>query len=117
MPRAGLAIRIARSLYGRWRLLAPTDRLRLAPLAEEAKRRALELRGSPDPDERGLTAANETLAAAMIETAEGDPGLSEIEVSRLREDLRRELERLSSAEISASRGAADPDASPPERRG
>jgi hypothetical protein len=117
MPRAGLAIRIARTLYGRWRLLAPTDRLRLAPLAEETKRRALELRGSSEPDERGLTAANETLAAAMIETAEADPQLAEIEVNRLREDLRRELERLSSAEISASRGAADPGGSPPGRRG
>jgi len=117
MPRAGLAIRIARTLYGRWRLLAPADRLRLAPLAEEAKGRALELRGSPDPDEPGLTAANETLAAAIIETAEADPELREVEVRRLREDLRRELERLSSAEIAASRQAPDPDGSPPERRG
>ncbi len=117
MPGAGLTIRIARALYGRWRLLAPPDRQRLAPLAEETKRRALELRGSGDPDERGLTAANETLAAAMIETAEADPELAEIEVNRLREDLRRELERLSSAEIGASRGAAEPGGSPPEARG
>jgi hypothetical protein len=117
MRRGGLAIRIARTLYARWRLLDPRDRHRLEPVAEEAKRRALDLRGSTHPDEAGLRAANESLAAAMIETAEGDPDLDDVDVRRLREDLRRELERLSSAEVAASRGAGDPGTSPPERRG
>jgi hypothetical protein len=114
---AALGIRVARTLYARWRLLTPTDRARLEPLAEDAKRRALDLRGSSEPDDAGLQAANENLAAAMIETAEADPDLSEIEVGRLREDLRRELERLSSGEIAASRGAPHPGASQPEPRG
>ena len=116
MRRGGLAIRIARTLYERWRLLDPRARRRLEHLAEDVKRRALDLRGSAKPDQAGLRAANENLAAAMIETAEGDPELDEVDVRRLREDLRRELERLSSAEIAASRGAGDTGASP-NRRG
>jgi hypothetical protein len=39
----------------------------------------------------------------MVESAEADPDVDEIEVRRLREDLRRELERISTAEISAHR--------------
>jgi hypothetical protein len=108
---AALGIRVARALYARWRLLGSANRARLEPLAEDAKRRALELRGAVDPDEAGLRAANETLAAAMIETAETDPELDPGEVMRLREDLRRELDRLASADIKASR------TSPPARRG
>ena len=104
-----LGIRVARTLYSRWRTLAPADRTRLAPLAEDAKERAFELRGADDREgaERDLHAANETLAAALIESAEGDPELSEIEVRDLRDDLRRELERLATAEVRASRGPGD----------
>ena len=40
----------------------------------------------------------------MVELAEADPEVSEIEVRDLREDLARELERLASADIRASRG-------------
>jgi hypothetical protein len=43
------------------------------------------------------------LAAAIVEDAEADPELDDVEVHRLREDLRRELERLSEADIKASR--------------
>jgi hypothetical protein len=102
----GRAIRVARSLYSRWRLLPRADRERIAPLAENAKEKALSLRGAADPSqaEADLRGANETLAAALVETAEADPEIDEEEVRQLREDLRRELERLAVAEIKASRG-------------
>jgi hypothetical protein len=103
---AALGIRLARTLHRRWWALAPAQRGRLAHLAEDAKERALELRGARDRDaaERGLRRANETLAAAIVESAEADPGLTETEVGRLREDLRRELDRLASADVAASTG-------------
>ena len=109
---AAVGIRLARTLYARWRFLAPAERARLEPLAADAKERALELRGATDRQaaERGLRAANESLAAAIVESAEADPELSELELSRLREDLRRELRRLASVEIRAAEGAApEPD--------
>jgi hypothetical protein len=102
----GRAIRVARSLYARWRALPRADRERIAPLAEDAKEKALSLRGAHDRTraEADLRGASETLAAALVETAEADPEVDEEEVRRLREDLRRELERLAEAEIKASRG-------------
>lgn len=98
------AVRVARSLYGRWRLLPRADRERIAPLAEDTKEKA-SLRGASDRPraEDDLRGASETLAAALVETAEADPEVDEEEVRRLREDLRRELDRLASAEIKASR--------------
>jgi hypothetical protein len=103
---AALGVRVARTLYGRWRTLPAAHRGRLEPLAEDAKQRALELRGAADPEgaERDLRHANESLAAALIESAESDPELDEVEVRSLREDLRRELDRLATAEVRASRG-------------
>lgn len=103
-----LGIRVAHTLYSRWRTLAPADRERLEPLAEDAKDRALELRGTGDRETAGrdLRAANETLAAALLASAEADPELPEIEVRQLRTDLKRELDRLASAEVQASRGRA-----------
>jgi hypothetical protein len=103
---AALGIRVARGLYSRWRLLSPQQRALLEPHAEQLKGRALDLRGAGDrPEaERELNAAAETMAAALMESAEGDPELSEIEVRHLRDDLRRELDRLADAEIQASRG-------------
>ena len=105
---AALGVRLARTLHSRWRVLPAADRMRLAPLADHAKQRALDLRGATDSDgaERDLRAANETLAAALIESAEADPELDEAEVRELRDDLRRELERLASADIKASRNTA-----------
>jgi hypothetical protein len=93
---AALGVRIARSLYERWRLLPAPDRSRVAPLAAQAKRAALDLRGASDREraEVELRTANETLAAALVESAEADPEVSEDEVRRLRADLQRELERL-----------------------
>jgi hypothetical protein len=104
---AALGVRLARTLHARWRALAPAERERIAPIAAESKDQALDLRGAADRAvaERKLAAANETLAAALVESAEADPELSEEEVSSLRDDLRRELDRLASAEITASRGA------------
>jgi hypothetical protein len=103
-----LGVRVARALYGRWRSLGPAARRRLEPLAEDTKRAALEARGASDPKsaQSDLRSASQTLAAAIVESAETDPEVDEIEVSRLREDLKRELERLSSAEIEASRNVA-----------
>ena len=93
---AAVGIKVARSLYARWRLMSPRERQLLAPLAADTKHNALELRGAADRPaaERDLLHANETLAAAMVESAEADPEMSEIEVRRLRDELRRELERL-----------------------
>ena len=102
---AALGVRVARALYGRWRLLPPWQRAQLEPLAEHTKASALELRGAGDREAAGrdLNAASEQLAAAMIETAEADPELDDVEVEQLRDDLRRELERLATADIKASR--------------
>jgi hypothetical protein len=119
---AVLGVKLARTLYLRWRALGSADRQRLAPLAEHAKERALEVRGAADREaaERELQTANETLAAGILESAEADPEVTDIEVVQLREDLRRELERLASADIKAwrrdgARGEAGAD--PPGRAG
>jgi hypothetical protein len=100
-----LGIRMARSLYARWRLLPEPDRRRIESLAEDLKAQALAIRGATDRNsaQADLLAANESFAAALVETAEADPELDEVEVSRLREDLRRELERLASADVKAWR--------------
>jgi hypothetical protein len=112
---AALAVRVARSLYGRWRVLPEADRERLAPLAEEAKQRALELRGAGDQSRARaeLHAASQTLAAALVERAEADSEVGDDEVRLLREDLRLELQRLDDADIRASRGPA-PQTHPPD---
>jgi len=105
-------IRVARSLYSRWRSLSASDRERLAPLAEAAKRRALDLRGARDRTaaERELKQANEDLASALVERAATDPEVTEVEVRHLRDDLRRELDRIAEAEIQAARLPHDRDA-------
>lgn len=106
-----LAVQVARSLHGRWRRLSSGDRDRLRPLADEVKDLALNIRGEADPAEAGrdLAAAGERLASAMVESAEADPDLGEIEVRALRDELARELERLAGADIQASRGRASAD--------
>ena len=111
-----LGVRLARALYGRWRTLSPAARQRLEPLAEDAKTKALDLRGADDQETaaRELRAANETFAAALVEDAEADPEIDQIEVGRLRDDLRRELERLATADIKASRGDAHAERADPE---
>ena len=101
-----LGVHVARSLYGRWRRMSGTARQALEPLAEDVKERALDLRGEPDPREaeQGLREANRRLVDAMVESAAADPEVSEVEVRELRDDLARELERLATADIQASRG-------------
>jgi hypothetical protein len=100
-----LGVRVARTLYSRWRLLPETDRRRIESLAEDLKEQALALRGAPDRAraEADLNSASETFAAALVETAEADPEVNPEEVHELREDLRRELERLATADIKAWR--------------
>lgn len=102
-----LGVRVARSLHGRWRRLAASDRDRLGPLAHEVRERALDLRGTADPATAGreLQQASERLADAMVESAESDPEVSAADVEGLREDLSRELDRIASADIAVSRGA------------
>jgi hypothetical protein len=97
---ATIGVRVARSLHSRWRQLPRADRERIAPFAEAARRHALELRGAGDREaaEQDLRAANETLAAALVESAESDPEIDAEEISRLREELRRELARLASGD-------------------
>jgi uncharacterized membrane protein YebE (DUF533 family) len=111
---AAMGTRVARALYSRWRLLPQPDRDRIAPLAEEAKERALSVRGAGDRPlaEAELRSASETLAAALVETAEADPEIDEEEVGELREDLRRELARLASADIKASRAPREANRRP-----
>jgi hypothetical protein len=103
-----VGIRLTRTLWGRWRSLPAGERERLRDLAESAKEAALEVRGSSDRDsaDRDLRTANEHLAAAIVESAESDPEIDAIDVQRLRDDLRRELDRLAQADIHASRGRA-----------
>ena len=100
-----VGIRVARSLYTRWRLLPEADRRRIEPLAEHLKTQAFSARGAADRDRAAedLRAANQTFAAALVETAEADPEIGDAEVRALREDLRRELDRLASADIKAWR--------------
>ena len=104
-----IGVRVARSLYSRWRLLPEVDRVRIAAFAEDTKEKAFSLRGSSDRDqaEADLRASSETLAAALVETAESDPLVAPEDVQRLREDLRRELGRLATADVKASRTAPD----------
>jgi hypothetical protein len=105
---SAIGVRVARSLYGRWRLLPEADRERIAAFAEDTKEKALSLRGSSDRARAGedLRASSETLAAALVETAESDPELVPEDVQRLREELRRELERLASGDLNDRRRAA-----------
>ena len=111
---AALGVRVARSLYGRWRVLPEQDRRRIEGLAEDLKHRALELRGASDSERanEGLRAANETLAAALVDTAAANPEVDEDEVLQLRQDLRRELERLREADIKALRTPREPSTRP-----
>jgi hypothetical protein len=115
-PSRLLIVRVARSLYGRWRLLPLAKRERIASVAEDAKEKALEVRGASEPQRTAavaeLRAANESLAAALVESAESDPDIAAEEVEALREDLRRELERLASADIKASRTVRGPRTPP-----
>jgi uncharacterized membrane protein YebE (DUF533 family) len=112
---AAIGVRVARSLYGRWRLLPAADRERIAAFAEDAKEKALSVRGASDPTQAQaeLRDASETLAAALVETAESDPEIDTDEVADLREELRRELERLATADIKASRSGRE-RAKPPQ---
>ena len=91
-----VVIKVAHGLYRRWERLAPGDRDRLSGLAERAKTAALDLRGRTDREaaEAELAQANEELAGAIADAAASDPEATTTEIEALREDLRRELERV-----------------------
>jgi hypothetical protein len=112
---AAIGVRVARSLYGRWRMLPPAERERIASFAEDAKEKAFRVRGAGDQAraQADLRAASETLAAALVETAESDPDVGADEVRELRDELRRELQRLATADIKASRSGRE-RAGPPQ---
>jgi hypothetical protein len=101
---AAIAVRVARSLYGRWGRLSPAERERLQSLAEDAKRQALDLRGHADSAAATtrLQASSESLAEALVESAQADPEVDELEVRRLRDELRRELDRVATSESGPS---------------
>ena len=82
-----VGVRIARMLYRRWEVLAPRERAQLEPLANDVKQRALDVRGAVDDGqaERELEHASTQLAEAL--------GADEVEA--LRQELRRELDRMS----------------------
>jgi hypothetical protein len=103
---AYLGFRVARTMHGRWRRMRAGERSKLEGLADDVKERALELRGTPDREGAGrdLNAASTRLAEAMVESAQADPEFSDIQVAELRSELARELDRLASGDISASRG-------------
>ena len=111
---ASTGFRVARTMYERWRRMKDSDRERLEDLAAEVKELAMELRGNPDRTQAGvgLQQASTRLADAMVESAQSDPDFSDSEVAALRGDLSRELERLASGEVQASR--ATPPPSPAE---
>lgn len=114
---AAVGVRVARSLYGRWRVLPEADRRPIETLAEDLKARALDLRGALDAERARseLRSASESFAAALVRAARADPDVDEGELRRLRADLRRELERLENAEegtIKASRTRRRTDVSP-----
>ena len=80
---AALGVRVARSLYSRWRVLPVADRDRIERLSPRTPRsKALSVRGANDPTlaQADLRAASETLAAALVETAEADPAIGADEV-------------------------------------
>ena len=91
-----LILRVAHGLYLRWDRLSSAERERTAPLAEDVKQSALDLRGRADRSvaEAELLGASERLADALAVSAERDPALEPAEVARLRAELRRELGRL-----------------------
>lgn len=72
-----MAVRLARMLYRRWEGLAPAERERLEPLANDVKQKALDLRG------------------------EVDDGQAEERLAVLREELRAELERVERSQRAA----------------
>ena len=111
---AALTVRVTRSLYARWNALPEGQRERIEPVAERAKRSALDLRGAAAPERAGAEARADgaSLAEAIIEAAAGDPQLDDAEVLQLREDLARELARLADADIKASRSAPEPGTPP-----
>jgi hypothetical protein len=97
---AGVLIKVAHSLYRHWERMPESERERLRGLAHDVKDRALDLRGVIDRSaaERELVGANEELAAAIAESAKGDPGMDDAELQSLRAELARELARMADGE-------------------
>lgn len=72
-PDHRASVRAARSLYGRWHSLPAAERERLAPLAAELKRHALDLPGRAAGESAGeLDTAGRELADALEELEGAD---------------------------------------------
>ena len=105
---ASLGFRVARGLYGRWRRMNAPER----PGSRAGRRRqgagagAARARPTPTAPDAISSRPSERLADAMVESADADPEVSDAEVEELRGDLARELERLATGEVSASRSRA-----------
>lgn len=114
-----LGVTVARSLYGRWRRMPAAHRAKIERIADDVKQRALDARGQADQAtaEQELRVANEKLVDAMVQSAEANPEVTEIEVRDLRADLARELERLAEGDIRASRGGVAEGAQPSDSQG
>ena len=72
---AAVGVRVARSLYGRWRMLPERTAAvsRAWPRTSSTGRSSCAERRTPSAADDGLRAANETLAAALVDTAEPIP--------------------------------------------
>ena len=103
---AALGVRVARSLYGRWRLLPAADRQRHRSRSPRTPRRTRSTCAARPTAAagRGATCARPTRRSPRrwSRRAEADPEIDARRSSALREDLRRELERLAGADIKAS---------------
>jgi hypothetical protein len=71
---------------------------------DDWRRRRAANRQAPSPTHPPAPATTPPAVAASPAPVTAEPGISEIEVSDLRAELARELERLAGADITASRG-------------
>ena len=104
-----LGIRVARPSTPAGGLLPEADRRRIEPLAEELKEQALRpaRRARPRPRRgRPVRGQRDASRPRWWRPPRPTPSSATIEVHELREDLRRELERLASADIKAWRSSA-----------
>lgn len=96
MSTSRRAVQVAHAIYRRWQDLDPAERDRLAPLADDLKAAALDLRGRLDCEraERELADVSMELALAVANSEYSNPEVSTSEFEALRSELREQLGRL-----------------------
>ena len=104
MSTSRRAVQVAHAIYRRWQDLDPAERERLAPLAEDLKAAALDLRGRLDcaRAERELADESMELALAIANSEYRNPLVSTSEFEALRAELREQLGRLADQEKRAA---------------